>query len=83
MVVERRLKDDLCCHGLYIANNDDNVGKAKEIEKMKGPRAWGRQLLTNESNKENYKHKLDGENEVQDSSVVSRWTRKEQLYLFL
>jgi hypothetical protein len=50
---------------------------------MKGPRAWGRQLLTNESNKENYKHKLDGENEVQDSSVVSRWTRKEQLYLFL
>lgn len=72
MVVERRLKDDLCCHGPYIANNDDDVGKTKEIEEMKGPRASSRQLLTNESNKENYKHKLDGENEVQDTSVVSR-----------
>jgi hypothetical protein len=72
MVVERRLKDDLCCHGLYIANNDDNVGKAKEIEKMKGLRALGQQLLKNESNKKNCKHKLDGENEVQDNSVVSR-----------
>jgi len=41
MVVERRLKDDLCCHGPYIANNDDNVGKAKEIEKMKGLWASG------------------------------------------
>jgi hypothetical protein len=47
MVVGRRLKDDLCCHGLYIANNV--VGKAKEIEEMKGPRASCRQLLTNES----------------------------------
>jgi hypothetical protein len=37
MVVERRLKDDLCYHGPYIANNDDDVGKAKEIEEMKGP----------------------------------------------
>jgi len=33
MVVERRLKDGLCCHGLYNANNDDNVGKTKEIFK--------------------------------------------------
>ncbi len=83
MVVEKRLKDDLCCHGLYIANNDDNVEKTKEIEKLKGPWALGWQLLTNESNKKNCKHKLDGENEVQHSSVVSRWTRKEQLCLFL
>jgi hypothetical protein len=37
MVVEKRLKDDLCCH----ANNDDNVGKTKEIEKLKGPWASG------------------------------------------
>jgi len=41
MVVEKRLKDDLCCHGLYIANNDDNVEKTKEIEKLKGPWALG------------------------------------------
>ncbi len=64
MVVERRLKDDLCYHGPYIANNDDDVGKAKEIEEMKGPQTSRWQLLTNESNKENRKHKLDGENEV-------------------
>jgi len=39
---------------------------------MKGPWASGHGLLTNESNKKNCKHKLDGENEVQDNSVVSR-----------
>jgi hypothetical protein len=72
MLVERSLHDGLCCHGLYIANNDDNVGKTKEIEEMKGPRTSSQQLLSNESNKENCKHKLDGENEVQDNSVVSR-----------
>jgi len=33
MVVERRLKDGLCCYGPYSANNDDNVGKTNEIEK--------------------------------------------------
>jgi hypothetical protein len=31
---------------------------------MKGPQTSRWQLLTNESNKENRKHKLDGENEV-------------------
>jgi hypothetical protein len=39
MVVEMRLKNDLCCHGPYTANNDDNVGKSKKIEEMKGLRA--------------------------------------------